>query len=280
MCLAVDDFEEEVELIRREGRGDERLHWTHLKVFADGALNPRTAWMLAPYADDPDNRGISVTPPEELRRWSERAAAVGFALAVHAIGDAANHAVLDAFEATRDLWKPRGLRPRIEHAQTLAPDDVPRFARLGVVASMQPIHCTQDLVVADRALGPRASRAYVFRSLAETGATLAFGSDCPVETLDVLQGLYAAVARRRADGYPPGGWYPRQRLSIEEAVGAYTRGAAWAEGEEARRGALEPGKLADLVILSRGIFDGPPEVLLDTRVDGTIVGGEWVYRGF
>lgn len=278
MCLAANDFDEEVELIAREGRGDAWLHWTHLKLFADGALNPRTAWMLEPYADDPTNRGISVMPPEEIRRWSERAADAGFALAVHAIGDAANRAVLDALEATRDRWKPRGLRPRIEHAQTLAPSDVPRFAALGVVASMQPIHCTQDLVVADRALGPRADRAYVFRSLADSGAILAFGSDCPVETLDVLAGLYAATARRRANGYPEGGWFPAQRLTPDEAVGAYTCGAARAEGEERHRGSLEPGKLADLVVLSRDIFDTPPEALLDTRVDGTIVGGEWRYR--
>lgn len=278
MCLSAGDFEEEVELIAREGRGDVWLHWTHLKLFADGALNPRTAWMLEPYADDPSNRGIAVTPPDEIRRWSERAAAAGFPLAVHAIGDAANRAVLGALEATRDCWEPLGLRPRIEHVQTLAPSDVPRFAALGIVASMQPIHCTQDLLVADRALGPRADRAYVFRSLADSSATLAFGSDCPVETLDVLAGLYAATTRRRANGYPEGGWYPAQRLTLDEAVRAYTLGAAQAEGEAHRRGSLEPGKLADLVILSRDIFAAAPEALLDTRVDGSIVDGEWKYR--
>lgn len=280
MCLAVEDFDAEVDLIQREGRGDENLYWTHLKVFADGALNPRTAWMLAPYQDAPGNVGISVTPPEELARWSLRAAEVGFACAVHAIGDAANRAVLDAFEATRSAWQPRRLRPRIEHAQTLAPEDVPRFASLGVIASMQPIHCTQDIVVADRALGPRARRAYVFRSLVDTGATLAFGSDCPVETLEVLPGLYAATARRRADGYPPSGWYPDQRLTLDDAVGAYTRGAAFASGKERVRGTLEPGKLADLVVLSQDVFEAPPESLLSATVAGTIVGGSWVFREF
>lgn len=279
MCLAVDDFDAEVGLIQREGRGDENLHWTHLKIFADGALNPRTAWMLAPYQDAPGKAGISVTPPEEIARWSARAAEVGFACAVHAIGDAANRAVLDAFEATRSAWQSRRLRPRVEHAQTLAPEDVPRFASLGVIASMQPIHCTQDIVVADRALGPRAKRAYVFRSLVDSGATLAFGSDCPVETLEVLPGLYAATARRRADGFPPGGWYPDQRLTLDEAVAAYTRGAAFASGQERARGTLEPGKLADLVILSEDVFRAPPEALLAATVEGTIVSGSWAYRG-
>jgi predicted amidohydrolase YtcJ len=280
MCLEVATFDEEVALIAGEGRGDEWIHWTQLKMFADGALNPRTAWMLEPYADDPTNRGISVTPPAEIRRLVEAAANAGFGSSVHAIGDAANRAVLDVYEATRPLWQPRGLRPRIEHAQTLAPSDVPRFGELGVVASMQPIHCTQDLLVNDKALGPRARNAYPFRRLIDGGARLAFGSDVPVETLDVLQGLYAATARRRANGYPEGGWYPEERLTMREAVTAYTIGAAWAEGEESRRGTIEPGKLADLVILSRDIFQGPPEVLLDTRVEGTIVGGAWVHRTF
>jgi len=280
MCLALDAFDEEVEQIKREGRGDAWLHWTHLKIFADGALGPRTAWMLEPYDDDPSNRGICVTPPDEMRRLVERAAMEGIGCAVHAIGDAANRAVLDVFEATRPLWHPRGLRQRIEHAQSTTPADIPRFRQIGVIASMQPIHATQDMIVADRAWGRRVASSYAFRSLADAGARLAFGSDCPVETLDVLQGLYAAVARRRADGYPPGGWHPEQRLTIAEAVAAYTSGAAWAEGEESRRGTIEVGKLADFVILADDIFAGTPETLLQTRVEGTIVGGDWVYRTF
>jgi predicted amidohydrolase YtcJ len=278
MCLALDAFDEEVEQIKREGRGDAWLHWTHLKFFADGALGPRTAWMLEPYDDDSSNRGICVTPPDEMRRLVERAAREGIGCAVHAIGDAANRAVLDAFEATRALWQPRGLRPRIEHAQSTTPADIPRFKQIGVVASMQPMHATQDMIVADQAWGARVAYSYAFRSLIDAGARLAFGSDCPVETLDVLQGIYAAVALRRADGYPPGGWHPEQRVTVAEAAAAYTSGAAWAEGEELRRGTIEPGKLADLVILSDDIFVGPPEVLLQTRVEGTIVGGQWAHR--
>jgi predicted amidohydrolase YtcJ len=278
MCLAPDDFDREIDLIGSEGRGDRWLHWTQLKLFADGALNPRTAWMLEPYVGDPTNYGISVTPPEELRRWAERAAAAGFACAVHAIGDAANRAMLDVYEATRPLWQPQGLRPRIEHAQTIAPSDVPRFAEIGVIASMQPIHCTQDMLVNDKALGPRAVNAYPFRRLLDSGARLAFGSDVPVETFDVLQGLYAATARRRANGYPEGGWYPDERVTLDEAITAYTAGPAYAAGEEAYRGTLELGKLADLVILADDIFEGEPELLLQTRVVGTIVGGQWAYR--
>jgi len=278
MCLAVDDFDEEIDLVEREGRGDARLHWTQLKIFSDGALNPRTAWMLEPYADDPSNVGICVTPADELRRLAERSARAGFACAVHAIGDAANRVVLDAFEVTHPLWASQGLRPRIEHAQTVAPVDVSRFGRLGVIASMQPIHCTQDMFVADKALGRVARTAYPIRSLLNGGARLAFGSDTPVETFDVLQGLYAATTRRRADGTPPEGWYSEERLALPDAVAAYTRGAAFAEYEEGRKGTLEPGKLADLVVLSEDIFAEPPEVLLRTRVIGTVVGGCWVYR--
>jgi predicted amidohydrolase YtcJ len=280
MCLAPQDFDEEIDLIRQEGRGDRWIHWTQLKLFADGALNPRTAWMLEPYADDPANVGIPVTPPDELRSWVERAARAGFACSVHAIGDAANRAMLDVYEATRPQWHPQGLRPRVEHAQTLAPSDVPRFGKLGVIPSMQPIHCTQDLLVNDKALGPRARNAYPFRRLLDSGARLVFGSDVPVETLDVLQGLYAATARRRANGYPEGGWYPDERITLDEAVAAYTLGPAWAEGEEAHRGTIDPGKLADLVVLADDIFAGPPELLLQTRVVGTLVGGGWAYRDF
>jgi predicted amidohydrolase YtcJ len=280
MCLALPDFDEEVELIRREGKGDAWLHWTQLKLFADGALNPRTAWMLEPYADNPRNVGICVTPPDEMLAIVERAGRAGFACSIHAIGDAANRAVLDVFDKTREVWAPAGLRPRIEHAQTIAPSDVPRFGALGVVASMQPIHCTQDLRVNDVALGGRASRAYPFRSLLDAGAQLAFGSDTPVETFDVLAGIHAATTRRRADGFPDGGWYPRERLTVAEAVAAYTSGAAWIEGEESHRGTIAPGILADLVILSDDIVAGAPDNLLQTRVDGTIVAGQWAYRAF
>jgi predicted amidohydrolase YtcJ len=278
ICLSVNDLAKELDLIQQEGRGDEWLHWTHLKIFADGALGPRTAWMLEPYDDDPANHGVIVTPPDELRRLIEHAAEHDIGVAVHAIGDAANRAVLDALAATRATWQARRLRPRIEHAQLVARSDIPRFGELGVIASMQPIHATQDMLVAERAWGRRVATAYAFRSLRDAGARLAFGSDTPVETFDVLQGLYAATTRRRADGNPPGGWHPEQCLTIIEAVEAYTCGAAWAEGQEASRGSVAPGKLADLVILDRDIVTGTPEDVLQARVEGTIIGGRWVYR--
>jgi predicted amidohydrolase YtcJ len=166
----------------------------------------------------------------------------------------------------------------MEHVQLLHPDDLPRLARLGVVASMQPLHATSDRYLADRLWGDRCCLAYAWRSLLDSGAVLAFGSDCPVETLDPLQGIYAAVARRRADEPASDAWYPEQCLSVEEAVGAYTWGAAFACGQEKRAGSIAPGRLADLVVLSTDIFAGPAEGVLATRVDYTISGGEIVYQ--
>jgi len=172
-----------------------------------------------------------------------------------------------------------GPRHRIEHAQIVHPADVPRFAALGVIASMQPIHATQDMLAADALWGKRSAHAYAWRSLLDAGAVLAFGSDSPVEDLNVMMGIHAAVTRRRADGSPgPDGWYAEQRLTVDEAVYAYTAGAAYASGEEAIKGSLAPGKLADLVVLSQDIFAINPAAILETDVIGTMVGGEFVYR--
>lgn len=259
--------------------GPSLLQTGALKIFADGALGSRTAAMLESFDGEPGNRGVVVTPPEELRALIADAAEHDVACAIHAIGDAANRHVLDAFTATRAQWQPRGLRQRIEHVQLLHPDDLPRLAELGVVASMQPIHATADMVIADQFWGERARLGYAWRSVLDSGAALAFGSDCPVETLDVLQGLYAAVTRRRADGTPPGGWRPEQRLTLAEAVAAYTRGAAFAAGREHELGALAPGALADITVLDRDIFASPPEALLEASVRATIVGGRLVYGG-
>jgi len=221
---------------------------------------------------------VAVTPPDQLRAWVEEASRGGLAVAVHAIGDRANRVCLDILEATRPLWAAQGLRPRIEHVQLVHPDDLPRLARLGVVASMQPIHCTQDLFLAEKYWGRRSRYAYAWRSLLRHGTVLAFGSDCPVETPDPLKGLYAALTRRREDGYPPGGWYPEERLDAQAAVMAYTFGAAFAVGEGGHWGTLRPGGYADLVLLSRDIFRARPEEVLETRVLATVVGGRLVYR--
>ena len=261
----------------RAGLGDEWLRVFALKVFADGALGSRSADMLEPYDDEPDNRGIEVTNSERLDRLVADCSAAGWNMAIHAIGDRANQRVLDALEAHHDEWSRQGLRPRIEHAQLLAPADVPRLGRLGVVASMQPIHCTSDYVMANRHWGKRCAGAYAWRSILETGAPLAFGSDAPVEEPDVLRGIHAAVTRQRADGTPRGGWHSEQCLSVAQAVHAYTLGPAYACGLERVQGSLEMGKQADMVVLSQDLLELPPQAILDTRVVGTVAGGELVF---
>lgn len=257
--------------------GPPLLQTGQLKIFSDGALGSRTAAMLQPFQGDAANLGVMVTPQGELRELIAAAAHQGLACAIHAIGDRANRSVLDAFTATVDAWRPRRLRQRIEHVQLLHPDDLPRFAQLGVVASMQPIHATADMEIADRFWGERCRLGYAWRSLLDSGAAVAFGSDCPVETLDVLPGLYAAVTRRRSDGTPLGGWYPEQRLTLVEALAAYTRGAAYAAGRDHELGSLAPGTLADITVLDRDILALPRDALLAATVLATIVGGKVVY---
>jgi predicted amidohydrolase YtcJ len=260
------------------GFGDEWIRLGALKIFSDGSLGARSALMVEPYAGEPANYGIAVESAEQLKLQVEKAARAGLAVHIHAIGDQANRNVLDAIEATRRAGIGLHLRHRIEHAQVLQPSDLPRFAELGVIASMQPIHCTQDIVLADAHWGPRSRLAYAWSSLLSSGARLAFGSDAPVETPDVMQGIYAAVTRRRADGYPSReGWYPEECVSAAEALYAYTVGAAYAGGEEDLKGSLTPGKLADLAVLSADILAVDPAQILSTRAVATMVGGEFVY---
>jgi predicted amidohydrolase YtcJ len=272
------DVQAAVELGLRSGFGDEYLRIGGVKIFADGALGPQTAYMLAPYENEADNVGIPTHGQQELLDLVRRAHEAGLSVVVHAIGDAANRAVLDAVEhSPRPV--PGALPDRIEHVQLLNADDVPRLSKLGVVASMQPIHATSDMDMAERYWGRRCELAYAWRSVLAYGATLAFGSDCPVETLDPLAGIHAAVTRRRTDGSPgPQGWIPQQRLTVEEAVHGYTLGAAHASGEADLKGSLRPGKVADLVVLSHDIFSIEPMGILDTRVEMTIFDGRIVYE--
>jgi hypothetical protein len=211
-----------------------------------------------------------------------QASQAGLSSTIHAIGDKANHDVLDVFETVRSEEKQRGdsrLRHRIEHVQVLHPNDFERLAKIDVIASMQPIHATSDMLMSDKFWGKRSAGAYAWRTQLDAGARLAFGSDAPVETFDPLAGIHAAVTRRRADGSPaPNGWYPEQRLSVHEAVLAYTMGAAYASYEEDRKGSLTPGKLADLVILDRDIFKIDPMDILHARVVGTIIDGRFAWR--
>ena len=272
------DLDAAVQMGLRSGFGDDLVRIGAVKIFSDGALGARTALMIEPYEGEASNYGIAVASAEHLRVQVDKAARAGIAVHIHAIGDQANRNVLDAIEATRRAGTGLHLRHRIEHAQVLHPDDLPRFAALGVIASMQPIHCTQDMRLADAHWGARSAGAYAWRSLLDSGAVLAFGSDSPVEDLNVIRGIHAAVTRRMADGYPgPDGWYPEQCISVEEAVYAYTVGAAYSVGMENRQGKIAPGMLADLTILSDDIFSINPMSLLETDVAATVMDGEFVY---
>ncbi len=286
----------------RTGFGDDWLRIGGVKIFADGALGPRTASMIAPYEGEPDNRGIAVTDKEEMMVLAAAASAHGLSVTIHAIGDRANHDVLDVYEAvrrqelaasglpndsqgaalTQAIRRMRApLRHRIEHVQIIHPQDQPRLAALGVIASMQPSHATADMEMAERYWGERARHSYAFRTMLESGATLVFGSDSPIEPIAPLPGLYAAVSRRRADGSPgPNGWYPEQRLSLAEAVRAFTLAAAETSGQAARLGSITAGKLADLTVYSQDIFALPPEALLETEIDAAISGGVFRHRTF
>jgi predicted amidohydrolase YtcJ len=256
----------------RTGFGDELLRVGPVKAFLDGTLGSRTAHMLAPFADG--GTGLELLGREDFADLVREAAAGGLQVAVHAIGDAANRAALDAFAATRDAWQPAGLRPRIEHAQLLHPDDVGRFAGIGVIASMQPSHAPSDRDGAEAAWGERAAGAYAWRSLADAGATLAFGSDAPIEPLRPLDGIHAAV-NRTLDDRPP--WRPEQALTVTEAVAGFTTGPAYAVGREHQLGRLGPGCYADLVVLDDDPFTCPPERISAIGVVATMVGGRWVH---
>jgi hypothetical protein len=231
--------------------------------------------MFEPYERSAD-RGFPLQPPEELQHDVGRCLAHGLAPAIHAIGDRANHEVLNILERLHD--RAPSLPRRIEHAQILMPDDLPRFAQLGVAASVQPIHATEDMRQVDRDWGVRGRNAYCFRTLLESGATLAFGSDTPVQTMDPLAGIHAAVTRRDAGGDPADGWYPHERLSVDGAVRAYTAGPADAV-RESDAGRIAAGCHADFVVLSRQIFaETDPMRILDARVDATAVSGEITFR--
>jgi predicted amidohydrolase YtcJ len=280
--IPLDDLDHAVELGLRTGFGDDWLRIGSVKAFMDGALGPRTAAMFQPYLNEPENRGILNMDAEELFEAGQQAVGVGLSLAVHAIGDRANHEVLDAFEQLRRFERDQGLPPlrhRIEHVQILHPDDAGRLAELDIIASMQPLHATSDMTMADQFWGQRAALSYAWDTQLQKGANLAFGSDAPVESPNPFLGLHAAITRQRADGSPgPEGWYPEQRLSIQQAIAGYTLGAAYAASLEARSGKLAPGYLADLILLEQDPFVAPPADLLEMAPLGTMVGGEWVWQ--
>ncbi len=261
--------------------GGDRLTVRSVKMVMDGALGSRGAALLEPYSDEPGNRGLVLTTPSQLAQVCERALDRGFQVNTHAIGDRGNRLVLDVYEAAFLGRKeyPRDHRFRIEHAQVLSPDDLPRLGRLNVIASMQASHATSDMPWAEARLGrDRAPGAYAWQALLKSGARLANGSDFPVEAVNPLWGFYASITRQDHAGFPPGGWFPDQRLSREEALRSFTLDAAYAAFEERDKGSLEPGKLADFVLLSRDIMTIAPAEVLRTEVMRTVVGGQTVWE--
>jgi predicted amidohydrolase YtcJ len=260
--------------------GNEYLHIGGLKGFADGSLGSTTALFFKPYLDAPNTSGIAsaeLVNPEKMWENIEHGDAAGLQIAIHAIGDKANNTILAMYERLEREHGERDRRLRIEHAQHLLLSDIPRFARLHVIASMQPYHCIDDGRWAEKRIGPeRAKTTYAFRSLLDSGATLAFGSDWDVAPMNALMGIYGAVTRRTLDGRHRDGWVPEQKISVEEAVHAYTMGSAYASFEEKIKGSIEPGKLADIVVLSDDMFSIDPVKIADTKVWMTIFDGRIV----
>jgi predicted amidohydrolase YtcJ len=261
------------------GHGDDWLRIGGRKFFTDGSMGASTAAFFEPYSDDPGTRGLLMHDPDRLEQLIVDADADGFQPVVHAIGDRANALVLDIFERLRHSRSDqRSWRPRIEHAQVVRPGDRARFKSLDVIASVQPSHCIDDMRWAEARIGrARSAQAYNVRSFLDAGVPVAFGTDWFVAPLDPMIGLYAAVTRQFRDGTPPGGWFPEQRVTLPQAVECYTRGSAYAELAENRKGILMRGYLADLVVLSRDIFAVPPREILDTRPVLTMVGGRVVF---
>jgi predicted amidohydrolase YtcJ len=273
------DWERLRDRVAADGRGDDWLRIGLLKGFVDGSLGSKTALFDAPYAGSADGRGLFVTPPDRLRAWIAGADRASLHVAVHAIGDRANRELLDIYAQVARDHGPRDRRFRIEHAQHLAPADIPRIAALDVVPSMQPYHAIDDGRWAERVIGhARIQTTYAFRSLLDSGAHVAFGSDWFVAPPTPLEGIYAAVTRRTLDDATPDGWVPGQRITVDEALRAYTAGGAWASFDESVRGTLTPGRLADIVVIDRDITAIDPSSIRDARVTTTIVGGRVVHE--
>lgn len=257
--------------------GNDRLEIASVKLYADGALGSRGAAMIEPYSDDAENRGLAFWTQGELDRMVAKANDMGFQVGIHAIGDLGNRMALDAFEAAQQ-GKSSALRNRVEHSQIIALEDIPRFAALGVIASMQPTHATSDMNMAEDRVGPdRILGGYAWRRLLDSGAVIASGSDFPVELSNPFHGLYAAVTRQGRDGEPEDGWYSDQALTRAEALHSFTLAAAYAAHQEDRLGSLEPGKWADFIIIDRDYFTIPASEIDDIQVLQTWVGGEKVY---
>lgn len=271
---------EELDKLRK--RFPQENHWIrfgYLKGFIDGTLGSGTALMFEPFKDDPSTSGLPMMPYEEFERWIVAADARGFQIGIHAIGNKANNWVLNACEKAQQVNGKRDSRHRSEHAQILLLSDIPRFAGLGVIASMQPTHCITDKRFAEKRIGlERCKGAYAWRSLLKAGVRIAFGTDWSVEPIDPLEGLYGAVTRKDRAGEPGDGWFPEQKLSMEKAIELYTLGSAYAEFMEDHKGMIKKGYLADMVIFNNDLMSIPHDQIMSSKVDYTIVGGKVVYK--
>jgi predicted amidohydrolase YtcJ len=273
------DWRRMTDTVRANGVGDEWLRVAGVKGYVDGSLGSGTALFYQPYNDDPKTSGLMVTPEDSLRAWIGAADSAGLQVTVHAIGERANGLLLDIYDSVAKAHGPRDRRFRIEHAQHLRRQDISRLARSEVIASMQPYHAIDDGRWAEKRIGPdRIKTTYAFRSLIDAGAHLAFGSDWTVAPLDPILGIYAAVTRRTLDGKNPNGWVPEEKITVEEALRAYTAGNAYGVFAEHSRGKLAPGYLADVVLLDQDLTAIPPEAIERAQIRATIVGGKVVFQ--
>ena len=278
LYLPIESWRAVAETVRARGAGDDWVRIGGLKGFMDGSAGSRTAYFFEPYADSAGYFGLLQHPEQDMRTWIGNADSAGLQIAVHAIGDRANAILLDIYDSVAKAHGPRDRRFRDEHSQHLRPQDIVRFGQIGVVASMQPYHAIDDGRWVEGRIGPvRIKSTYAFRTLLDTHAHLAFGSDWTVAPLDPILGIYAAVTRRTLDGKNPNGWVPEQKISVGEALQAYTAGNAYAVFAEGKRGVLAPGYFADVVIVDRNLFTMPPESLNTAKVTVTITGGQVVY---
>lgn len=265
--------------VQEQGMGDKWLRIGVLKGFMDGSLGSHTAAFLQPYSDTPDESGLLVTEPKQMYEWAKKADSAGLNLMIHAIGDRAIRLLLDTYQQVIRENPERERRFRVEHVQHIAPEDIPRFAEMNIIASMQPYHAIDDGRWAEKVIGAeRAKTTYAFRSLLDAGTRIAFGSDWFVAPPTPLEGIYAAVTRRTLDGQHPEGWIPEQKISVEEALRAYTINAAYTSFEENLKGTLEPGKLADFTVINQDLFNIAPEDIREAQIMMTVVGGETVYQ--
>ncbi len=255
------------------------VRFGYIKGFIDGTIGSGTALMFEPFNDDQSTSGLSMMTYDELEEAILAVDKMGFQIGIHAIGDKGNNWVLNAYEKARQVNGVRDSRHRIEHSQVLAENDIPRFAQLGVIPSMQPTHCITDKRFCEKRIGSERSRgAYAWNSLKKTGAKLAFGTDYSVEPLNPMEGLYAAVTRKDRLGEEGNGWFPEEKLSMEDAIYYYTHGAAYAQFMDDRKGILKTGYLADIVLVDKDLFEIPEEEIMKTRVLITITGGRVVFE--